>query len=142
MKSMTQIADYPEALASLVSRLEYRSGWRFSLEDVDRGQGSLGLTFCAVGQYPDSYNPETTIRVMHYFPVPPAAYNEQSWRRWLFERILEIERHEAAEFFKIDGSRPYAPHHGPGHDPYVVFEHGDDVDARTSFRGDVQETGV
>lgn len=140
--TMRQTAPYPAVLQSLVECLEYRAGWTFSLEDIDRGQGSAGLTFTAVGTYPDTYNPKALIRVAHYFPVPPAAYNEQSWRRWIFERILEIERHEAAEFFKIDGTRPYAPHHGPGNDPYIVFEHGTELDARTDFRGDVQETGV
>jgi len=139
VKTMTQVAPYPDILDSLVSRLKYRSGWKFGLRDVDRGQGSWGLTFEVIGQYPDTYHPQNTIRVSHYFPVPPAAYDERSWRRWLFERLLEVERHEAAEFFKIDGERPYAPHHGPGNDPYIIFEHGTDVDVRTSFRGELNE---
>jgi hypothetical protein len=134
---MRQEGPYPEVLASLVQRLTYRPGWRFSLEDIDRGQGSKGLTFTALGVYPDTYNPDQQIRVLHCFPVLPAAYDERSWRRWLFERILEIERHEACEFFQIDGERPYAPHHGPGNDPYIIFEHGTDLDVRTNFRGEV-----
>jgi len=134
-----QTASFPDVLASLVERLSYRPGWGFALEDIDRGQGSRGLTFIVTSLGYDTYNPERgeTYRVNHYFPVPPAAYNEQSWRRWLFDRILEIERHEAAEFFQIDGARPYAPHHGPGNDPYVIFEHGSDLDRRTDFRGNV-----
>ena len=52
--------------------------------------------------------------------------------------ITEVERHEACEFFQIDGERPYAPHHGPGNDPYIVFDHGTDEDVRTSFRGEVK----
>jgi hypothetical protein len=88
----------------------------------------------------DTYHPDRgeTYRVQHYFPVPPAAYDERSWRRWLLERLIEVERHEACEFFQIDGRRPYAPHHGPGNDPYIVFDHGTDEDMRTSFRGDVK----
>jgi hypothetical protein len=88
-----------------------------------------------------AYNPDTEIRVQHLFPVPPAAYDERSWRRWMFERVLEVERHEAAEFFVIDGERPYAPHHGPGNDPYIIFEVGSDVDRRTNFRGEVDDGG-
>lgn len=142
-ETMVQTAPFPKALASLIERLEYRPGWQFNLlVNLDRGQGSEGLTFRAIGQYPDTYNPERIIRIQHFFPVPPAAYNETSWRRWIFERLLEIERHEAAEFFKIDGSRPYAPHHGPGNDPYIIFEHGTELEARTTFTGDVAETGV
>lgn len=136
-ETMRQEAAFPTVLADLVAGLSYREGWRFTLGDVERGQGSAGLTFCATGQYADTYNPETTIRVRHLFPVPPAAYDVRSWRRWLFERILEVERHEAAEFFQIDGERPYAPHHGPGNDPYIIFEHGTDEDVRTNFRGEL-----
>lgn len=33
--------------------------------------------------------------------------------------------------------RPFAPTHGPGDDPYVVHEYADDVQRRTSFRGEV-----
>lgn len=136
---MKQIAPEPGILRSLVEHLSYKEGWRFNLEDVDRGQGSEGLTFCVVSTTQDSYHPEKIRPVMHYFPVPPAAFNEQSWRRWLLDRLLEIERHEACEFFQIDGERPYAPHHGPGNDPYIIFDHGTDEEARTSFRGDVKE---
>lgn len=137
---MTQTAPFPQALADLVDDLEYRPGWVFSLEHIDRGQGSEGLTLKVLSQGYDSYHPERgeTYRVWHYMPVPPAAYDERSWRRWLLDRLLLIERHEACEFFQIDGERPYAPHHGPGNDPYIVFDHGTDEDARTSFRGVVK----
>lgn len=141
MSNMTeQKFEFPEVLNDLVQRAEYRPGWRLVLYDnYDRGQGSKGLTFVVVGQFPDTYHPEDMIRVQHLFPVPPAAYDERSWRRWIFERLLEVERHEAAEFFKIDGERPYAPHHGPGNDPYIIFEHGTDLDVRTNFKGEVSE---
>lgn len=138
MDPMTQEAPFPKPLASLVEKVTYRDGWDFRLVDMDRGQGSKGLTLSIVGTYPDTHHPERLIRVQHLFPVVPAAYNEQSWRRWLFERVLEVERHESAEFFRIDGVQPYAPQHGPGNDPYIIFEQGDDVERRTSFRGEVK----
>lgn len=136
---MRQDAPYPLALAALVAKTSYRPGWTFTLADLDRGQGSKGLTLDIVTSGYDSYHPERgqVYRVHHYMPVPPAAYDERSWRRWLFEQVLLVERHEAMEFFQIDGVRPYAPHHGPGNDPYIVFEHGSDEDVRTSFRGDL-----
>ncbi len=70
--------------------------------------------------------------------VPPAAFDRRSWQRWLLDQILLIERHEACEFFRVDGDRAYAPHHGPGNDPYIVFDHGTDEDVRTSFRGETK----
>ena len=138
-ETMAQEAPYPAALEELVQKLEYRPGFRFALQDLDRGQGSAGLTFVVTSQGYDSYHPEKgeTYRVRHYFPVPPAAYNEQSWRRWLLDRLIELEVHEACEFSVVDGERPYAPHHGPGHDPYVIFEHGTDEDRRTRYTGEV-----
>jgi len=78
-----------------------------------------------------------TYRVNHYMPVPPAAFDERSWRRWLFDQCLLVERHEAMEFFAIDDERPYAPSHGPGNDPYIVREVGTETDQRTSFRGEL-----
>lgn len=140
--AMHQDAPYPQILADLVDKLTYRPGWRFVLEHIDRGQGSAGLTLDIITWTTNSYHPEqTNYQVHHYMPVPPAAFNEQSWQRWLLEQILLVERHEACEFFTIDGVKPYAPHHGPGNDPYIVFELGTDEDARTSFRGVTKEPG-
>lgn len=132
-------APFPEELADLVQKLEYRKGWRICLEDRDRGQGSSGLTLIVQTLGFDSYYPERgeTYRVNHFFPVPPAAYNRQSWQRWLLDQILLVESHEACEFFKIAGKRPYAPHHGPGWNPYTIFDHGTELDARTRFTGEL-----
>jgi hypothetical protein len=132
---MRQLAPDPEVLRSLVDRLAYKDGWRFSLQDLDRGQGSEGLTLVINLTGPNSYHPERTIAVNHYMIVPPAAFDERAWRRWLFGQILLVEQHEACEFFQLDGRRPYAPNHGPGRDPYTVMEMGTAEDAETSFRG-------
>lgn len=135
---MLQTAPWPDALAALVGELTYRPGWRFSLEEIDRGQGSKGLTLVIQITAPDGYDHGRTIMVVHFMTVPPAAFDERSWRRWLFDQILLVERHEAMEFFSIAGDKPYAPSHGPGNDPYLVRELGTDVDRRTSFRGEVR----
>ena len=121
-----QEAPYPEALKELLAAIKYKEGWEFSLdEDYKRGQGCTGLTLNILINCPDSYS-DKRFRVLHLMPVPAAAYNKQSWRRWLFEQILLVERHEAAEFFEIDGKKPFAPHHLAGNDPYTIFEPGTD----------------
>lgn len=148
----TQEAPYPTILEELIEDLSYKSGWRLTLrQGLDRGQGSVGLTLDILIHTPDSYNENKLIGVHHYFPVPPAAYDYRSWRRWLFEQILLVERHEAAEFFRfithdVDAEtrsrpfeivdRPFAPSHGPGNDPYLIREVGTIEDQRTTFRGD------
>lgn len=147
-QAMRQEAPFPEPLAYLVARLSYRPGWAFKLADIDRGQGSAGLTLIIKTRGYDSYHPDRgeTYQVNHYMPVPPAAYDARSWQRWLFEQILLVERHEAMEFFALHDSpgsehaiRPYAPSHGPGNDPYLVREAGTEADRRTSFRGELND---
>lgn len=135
--TMTQVAPYPQPLADLVSRVKYKPGYYFNLQTLDRGQGSAGLTLVITVTAPDTYHPEQTIRVAHYMPVPPAAFDVRSWRRWLLDQVLLVESHEACEFFVVDGDRPYAPSHGPGNDPYLIRELGTEIDQHTSFRGEV-----
>jgi len=135
---MRQEAPYPDVLDAMVRTLRYKPGWRFSLADLDRGQGSTGLTLVIHITGPDSYHPERQISVNHYMLIPPAAYDARSWRRWLFDQVLLVEQHEACEFFTLDGEKPYAPSHGPGNDPYLIREVGTLEDQRTSFRGELK----
>jgi hypothetical protein len=142
VRTNEQTAPYPVILSDLVDKLQYRPGWECRLEFRDRGQGSKGLTLCITSEGYDTYHVDRgeTYRVIHYMPVPPASYNAQSWQHWLLDQFLLVENHECCEFFVIDGMRPYAPHHGPGNNPYIIFDHGDDVGRRTSYRGEVRET--
>lgn len=159
---MQQQAPYSTELADLVQAVRYKPDWQFWLNaTLDRGQGSQGIsqgmTLVIQITTPDAYHPEELRRVNHFFPVPPAAYDYRSWRRWVFEQILLVERHEAMEYFQlevggevgisnqVDGEhpatvRPYAPSHGEGNDPYLIREIGTDVDQRTSFRNKVYES--
>lgn len=135
---MLQGAPWPAELAALVRGLELttRPGWKVDLDNVDRGQGSKGLTLTVLIGGPDSYRPDLTIRVAHYFPVPPAAYDARSWRRWLFDRLADVDTHELCEGFTIGGAKPYAPSHGPGNDPYMVRELGTQADQEMRFTGE------
>jgi hypothetical protein len=142
MTGMRQEAPYPRALAEMVDRLDYK-GWQVYLDaDLHRGQGSKGLTLVITREGPDTYHPERVIRVNHYMPVPPAAFNAGSWQRWLFEQFLLVERHECAEFFMIGGERPYAPNHGHGEDPYVIHDLTTEQARRTSFRNVLDDDGT
>lgn len=131
-----QTSPFPTILADLVDKVKYKEGFTFNLSNLDRGQGSKGLTLVINYTGPDSYKPDQQISVNHYMIVPPAAYDKHSWTRWLLEQVLLVEQHEACEFFIIDGERPYAPHHGPGNNPYTIFDIGTVEDARTTFRGE------
>jgi hypothetical protein len=127
-------ADYepyePPGLRDLVSRLAYKPGWLMYLSVDHDEDGSGGLTFFVVSDTADSYQPDQRIRVRHGFLVPRASYNERTWMAWLFDRVRDVEAHEAGEFFKVDGVRVFAPHHGNGEDPYRLWHVGDFADTR------------
>ncbi len=139
MTGMRQEAAYPQALAEIVKRLHYRPGWRIRLDDIDRGQGSSGLTLVITTKGYDAYHPERGdgYRVDHYMIVPAAAYDERSWTLWVFRELMLVEQHECMEFFQLLGRRPFAPAPGPGNDPYMLLIHGTDADRRTRFTGEV-----
>lgn len=133
---MRQEAPDPTELRDLVAKLIHRPRWQFELDHIDRGQGSIGLTLIIAITEPDAYHPGRLRSVVHYFPVPPAAYDRRSWQRWLLDQCMLVSRHEDCEAFTIDGEKPYAPSHGPGNDPYMVREVGTVEDVETSFRGE------
>lgn len=135
---MTQQAPFPRILRDLVQALRYREGWVFALTDIDRGQGSAGLTLVITTLGVNSYHPEQTdYRVNHYMIVPAAAYDERSWRRWLFDQVCLVELHETMEFFQVGDDKPFAPSHGFGQNPYLVREIGTERDRHMSFRNEV-----
>jgi hypothetical protein len=155
-ETMTQYAPWPHELAAAVAELRYEPDWRFSLEDIERDHASVhggaagGLTFVILVPCHDSYHPERYRPVHHYHPVPAATFNRQSWERWLFDRLMDTVRHEAAEWFRFTppivpddddapseaARRPFAPLHGPGDDPYILHEYATAEQRRTSFRGE------
>lgn len=134
----TQTAPFPHELYDIIIATEYRPGWHFMLQYEDRGQGSEGLTLSIFSLGYDTYHPDRseTYRVVHYFPVPPAAFDRRAWERWLLDCLIEVETHECCEFLQIGGARPFAPNHGQGRNPYSVIEVGRVEDAETRFTGE------
>lgn len=112
--------DAADILAALVPRIAYKPGWTFELQELDRGQGCMGLTLCIGATVPDSTRHGATTSVYHLMPVLPAAYNHNAWMRWIFEQIQMVEQHESMEHYKVDGQAPYFADHGPGHNPYAL----------------------
>ena len=134
---MQQTAPDPTELYDLVANLSYKPGWTFELiEDFERDPGSYGLTFFIHTFTQNSNPPHADYCVTHLFIVPAATYDRRSWQHWLFEQFVKVETHEASEFFKVDGVRPYVPTHKPGSDPYMVLETAVDDDSRVNFRGE------
>lgn len=114
--------DGPAAvLAKLVGQIAYKAGWTFELAELSRGQGCEGLTLMISATVPNSIEPGE-VQFCHLMPVPPAAYDEETWVRWILDQILLVEQHEALEWFQIAGTRPFFPEHAPGRNPYTIAQ--------------------
>lgn len=107
-----------QPLADVVGATAYRPCWEIIVDpDCIRGDWrGPALVIRAYTQ--DTYSPDRTLRVNHPFPLPPVDWDRETWTHWLFDRLLDVEAHEAMEFFTVDGQRPFSPSHGGGGDPY------------------------
>lgn len=115
----------PEHLPALVEAITYKPRWEFALADQREPDGSGGLALHIISDTEDSFDFGSRIRVRHAFLVPAASWTRDVWAAWLFDRVRDVETHEAGEFFRIDGVREFAPHHGNGEDPYRVWHVSD-----------------
>lgn len=120
-----QLPYEPPGLRALVEAITYKPGWTFRLGVFREDGVARCWAFYVVSNTENSYDPTRRIRVRHEFLVPPASYKRDVWVAWLFDRIRDVETHEAGEFFQVDGVREFGPHHGNGEDPYRVWHVGD-----------------
>lgn len=103
------------------ARLSYRPGWSIKVA------GPGGRYLCVMAVTADSQVPGRTRHTQHLFCLdgtdthPPVPDGERDAVRWVFDRLLQVERHEAAEFFTVDGAAPFFPYHGDG-SPYEHVE--------------------
>lgn len=96
---------------TLIDQLAYKPGWKFK-------QGGPGGRFlCVFATTQDSLAPERQRTTQHMWGLP--ALEGRELVRWVFDRLLDAERHEAAEFFQVAGVRPFWPNHQDEGDPYV-----------------------
>lgn len=155
-RRIVQDAPWPDDLEWLIEHVRYREGWTFHLfpdstRDAERydengwpiGRIAGGTTVEIVLRGPNSYNDKSISSTRFIFPVPAATFKRAAWRRWLFERIGEVELHERMEWFRFTGKTerhlevPYAPLHGPGENPYTVHEYATEGQRAVSFKGDL-----
>ena len=117
----------PPFLRELIESVKYKPGWTFTLGTFpkDSDEPPRAWAFYIVSDTEDSFNFKRRMRVRHEFIVPPATYNRDEWAAWLFDRVVDVERHEAGEFFRIFGVREFAPHHGNGENPYRTWHVSD-----------------
>jgi len=123
-------------LVELVKQVTYKPNWKIYVAYEVADDGAGGWHLFIISSTDDSLNPSWAIRVRHGFLIPPASYNRDTWASWVFDRIRDVETHEAAEFFRINNVREFAPHHGNGENPYIVWHVGDYATANKSSGDD------
>lgn len=124
-----------DILRKVVAGVTGKPGWQFRLLDDPEEGFRLRITDT---RCVDAYEPDRSMPLAHFFPVPTATYNEASWRRWVFECCRGVENHELGEWIRWGDERPFAPLHGPGENPYYVREFRSDVERRTTQDGSVR----
>ena len=102
-------------MRQLVAALHYKPGWEFKVG------GPLGRYLCCYASTPDSGRPNRNRITQHQFEIPDGL-DDRDFYRWCFDRLLDVERHEAGEFFQVDGFRPFFPNHQDEGSPYEHVE--------------------
>jgi hypothetical protein len=132
-------------LAAMVSRLAYKPEWRFwlyqgptfaaSTHPFQASNNVINTASTSVQVYwedeplflvisletEDSTRPGKRIIIEHTFLVPHPSY-KGSWKRYLLNCILDVERHESMERFAIGDEKPFFPEHGPNARLYDIIE--------------------
>lgn len=93
-----------EPLKAILRAFTYRPDWSFEIV-----YGAID-TLVIQGRVIDTDDFSKVILLNFSASLPEAVRPDFDWTCWLFDRIMEVERHEAQEFFKINGVKVYDPH--------------------------------
>jgi len=94
----------------LIYSVEYKPRYAIECEMVEISNLRIMVHFFEV---PDSKNPNKIINVTHSTYLTwreLERMDEKAAIRFIFDRIIDAERHEAMEFFKVDGRQIFDPH--------------------------------
>lgn len=104
----------------LVSRLSYKPGWALHvLDDVEHDCVLLRVSFTV----PDSTGKQEgpmPLRIKYPLPYHRLKHmDERLVLGWVGQKIMDVERHEHLEWFKLDGVPVRYPH-GPTGEPLYL----------------------
>ena len=102
-------------MAAALKEFSYKPGWTIGVG------GPGGRYLCIMAVTDNSVDPSQRRTTQHMFERPDGL-DGRAWVRWVFARVLDAERHEAAEFFKFNGTPVFYPHHQDEGSPYAHVE--------------------
>jgi hypothetical protein len=132
-----------DILADIVSRVRCKPGWTLRFAVTEDGPRLIITIPGRNSAFPE--DPRKWLDVSHYLPVPETTFNYQSWLWWVFEQCLAAERHEVAEWFRIETDAgdhwvwPFPPLHDPGENPYTAHSYRDPADALITQDGSIRK---
>ena len=115
----------------LLGRFRYKPEWTFEMHRDQMGPMVAIRVMVPDSRHPDrppSYTERSytimqgeplhmerddLIQISASFPIPidlQQTHDEARFWHWLREQVLFVERHEADEWFRVDGQLPYDPH--------------------------------
>lgn len=113
--SDVQKTDNSPLLRSWLEKVTYKPGWRLSIGSphTDMIYGYQTHFLIVQTLVPDSYRPDEMfpLSVSAVIP-PPVIMDEGAFMHWLARHLIDIERHESREWFKVDGLVFDDPHQG------------------------------
>lgn len=92
----------PPEIESMLARIGYKPNWSFK---YDYAQEVIYASLTG----PNSYDHSKNVNVDVPLSVPDGL-TETEFPEWLLGRVYFIERHEAREFFTLDGDHIFDPH--------------------------------
>lgn len=94
------------SLGEVVPTIRYKPGWSFHYD------GMSLMVYCASL---NSCDMKTALTTNHRIPTPVALFhNRHAAEDWVMAKIIEVETHEAMEFFRTSEGRPFFPHEAGG----------------------------
>lgn len=94
----------------LIKSVTYKPGWKL-IAGFDPQWAAVRMYWHTV--VPDAGAPEQMTPVVHQTLLSMAevgGMTPELLTKWIFGMVLDAERHEAKEFFRVGGVQPYDPH--------------------------------
>lgn len=103
MRSYLDYNDVDWAI-SVLSRITYKPGWTLKVEPdlFTEVEGILTIEFVTE----DTYHPGRMSRIMMRETIPYyilTPRDEKKFTRYILDTLIKAEKHEAREWFKVDG---------------------------------------
>lgn len=122
-KTMNEAASLMMATANmraLLKTVTYKPGWHLDVCHIN-DHPHIRIT----ASVPDSENPDQVVPIAHVLPFPDYGVladvilqDNRSTRRWVYDMILAVERHELGEWLRFGDDRPFYPSHDGAPDRY------------------------